>query len=85
MKLSSVLFVRVKRKRGIVKFCLLVIRMNSWVCEEVARLERERIKVTLNNVGGVEFTGTGEGISQKPKTRGHFLWNERKAGTDGHR
>lgn len=63
---------------------MLVLRMNSWVCGEVAKLERERIRVLLHYVGGVEFASTGEGISQKPEKGGHFLWNERKAGTDGY-
>lgn len=59
--------------------------MNPWVCREVAKLERERerIRVILNSVGGVEFTRTGEGIRQKPEREGYFLWNERKVGTMG--
>lgn len=55
--------------------------MNPWVCRKVAKLERERIRVILNSVGGVEFTHTGEGIRQKPERGGYFLWNERRADT----
>lgn len=34
---------------------------------------------------GVEFSGTGEGISQKPEKGGHFLWDEGKAGINEYR
>ena len=83
--MSSVLFVRRKRKIGMVQFCLLVLRMSTGVCREVVTLGRERIRVILPYVGGVDFAGTGEGISQKPEKGDHFLWNERRAGMAGYR
>lgn len=82
---SSVLFVRGKRKIGMVEFCLLVLRMNTGVCGEIAKLGRERKGVIMHYVAGVDFAGTGEGISQKPEKGDHFLRNERRAGMAGYR
>lgn len=83
--MSSVLFVKRKRKIGMVQFCLLVLRMSTGVCREVVKLGRERIRVILHYVGGVDFASTGEGISQKPEKGDYFLWNERRAGIAGYR
>lgn len=74
---------RGKRNRGMVGFCLLVLRMNTGVCGEVAKLGRERKGLIMHRVGGGDFAGTGEGISQKPEKGAHFLWKERRAGMAG--
>lgn len=54
--------------------------MNHWGSSQTRKIKKDESELC-----GREFAGTGEGISQQPEKRGHFLWNERKASTDGYR
>lgn len=68
----SVLFVRGKRKNRDGRVLFVGFKDEHWGVRGNSQTRRERKGVIMHYVGGVDFAGTGEGISQKPEKGDHL-------------